>query len=100
MLTTNRLDVKGLPIEITLTDTTFIDPYTGWFEIVEVPSIDKSSARVLYLFNQTWLCRYSIPKRVRFDNSSAFKKNFIPLLKDFAVKPKPTSIKNHNPMQL
>ena len=45
------------------------------------------------LFNQTWLCRYPIPKRVRFDNRSEFKKNFIPLLKDFVVKPKPTSIK-------
>ena len=33
-------------------------------------------------------------KRVRFDNGSKLKKNCIPLLKDFAVKPKPTSIKN------
>ena len=34
------------------------------------------------------------PKQVRFDNGSEFKKNLIPLLKDFAVKPKPTSINN------
>ena len=40
------------------------------------------------------LCQYPRPKRVRFDNSSEFKKDFLPLLKDFAVKPKPTTIKN------
>ena len=56
-VTTNRLDGKGLPIEITLAAITCIDPSTGWFELVEVPSIDKSSARVLQLVNQTWLCR-------------------------------------------
>ena len=73
---------------------TFINPVTGWFEIVEVPPNDKLSARVSQLFNQTWLCRYPRPKRARFDNGSEFKRDFIPLLEDFAIKPKPTSIKN------
>ena len=40
------------------------------------------------------MCRYPRPKWVRFDNGSEFKKDCIPLLKDFVVKPKPTSIKN------
>ena len=91
---TQRLDTKGVPITLTLTAMTFIDPSTGWFEIAEVPSTDKSSARISQLFNQTWLNRYPRPQKVRFDNGSEFKKDFIPLLKDFGVKPKPTSIKN------
>ena len=66
----------------------------GCFEIIEVPIIDKSLACVSQLFNQAWLCMYPRPKRVRFDKCSEFKKNFIPLLNDFSVKPKPTSIKN------
>ena len=59
-----------------------------------MPLVDTSSACVLQLFNQTWLCRYPRPKPVRFDNSSELKKNFISLLKDFVVQPKPTLIKN------
>ena len=34
-----------------------------------------------------------MPKRVRFDNDSEFKKNIIPLLKGFAAKSKSISIK-------
>ena len=29
-----------------------------------------------------------------FDNGNEFKKDFLPLLKDFAIKPTPTTIKN------
>ena len=49
---------------------TMIDPATGWFEIVKIPTfyleevtigndkyIDKSFARVRQLFNNTWICR-------------------------------------------
>jgi hypothetical protein len=54
-----------------------IDPATGWFEIIELPTreitekdkktgkeitreiIDKTSATISYLFNKTWLSRYS-----------------------------------------
>ena len=55
-----------------LTCMTIIDPATGWFKIVEIPTfdldkvtsgndkyIDKSSDRVVHLFKNTWLCRYS-----------------------------------------
>ena len=85
-----------------------IDPVTGWFEIVEVPSyitadvqnkninenINNSSARISFLFDQTWLAIYPRPNKVIFDNGSKFKKYFEPLLKDWSIKPKCTTIKN------
>ena len=49
---------------------TIVDPATVWFDIVEIPRfepneialgndeyIDKSSARVSHMFNNTWLYR-------------------------------------------
>ena len=94
--------------EYKLTCMTFLDPVTGWFEIAEVPqylvkdinteefreSIDKSSARISQLFNNVWLSRYPRPSKVIFDNGSEFKKDFVPLLKEFSIKPKLTTIKN------
>jgi transposase InsO family protein len=91
---------------------TMVDPATGWFEIAQVPvfdivwkdndsidtrdksALDKSSARISQLFNQVWLSRYPRPNKVVFDNGSEFKKNFVPLLKDFSIKPTLTTIKN------
>ena len=87
---------------------TILDPVTRWFELVEVPNyiiqdlknkttkenIDKSSARISRLFDQVWLSRYPRPKEVIFDNGSEFKKDFVPLLKDWSIKPKCTTIKN------
>ena len=72
----------------------FINPCTGWFEIVEAPRVDKTSACISRLSNQTRLNKYPRPKRLRFANGSELKKDCIPLLEDFGVKPKPTSIKN------
>ena len=69
----------------------FIYRSAGWFDIVEVLSIDKTSARISRQFNKAWLSNYPRPKRVRFGNDSESKKDIIPLLKDFCVKPKPTS---------
>ena len=94
--------------ELSLTCMTMIDPVTGWFEIVEVPSyivddvnkkltkeqIDKSSACISRLFDQAWLSRYPRPNKVVFDNGSEFKKDFVPLLQDWSVKPVCTTIKN------
>ena len=92
-----------------LTCMTMIDPVTGWFEIAEeVPNyivndiknkstkttIDKTSARISRLFDQTWLSRYPRPKKIVFDNGSEFKKDFIPLLEDWSIKPVCTTIKN------
>ena len=85
-----------------LTCMTFIDPSTGWFEIAQVPYfdmenvkigdteyIDKTSARISQLFNNTWLSRYlRLTRVVLFDNGSEFiRQDFIPLLKDVDVKP-------------
>ena len=94
-------------VDLHLTCMTFIDPSTGWFEIAQVPYfdmdnvkigdteyIDKTSARISQLFNNTWLSRYPRPHRVVFDNGSEFKRDFVPLLKDFDIKPVLTSIKN------
>jgi transposase InsO family protein len=56
--------------------------------------LDKSSARISQLFNQVWSSHYPRPNKVVFDNGSEFKKNFVPLLKDFSIKPTATTIKN------
>ena len=105
----NRLpDGTIVDKEYKLTCMTFLDPVTGWFEIAEVPqylvkdiktnefkeSIDKSSARISQIFNNVWLSRYPRPSKVIFDNGSEFKKDFVPLLKEFSIKPKLTTIKN------
>lgn len=71
---------------------TFVDPATGWFEITEIP--DKISAIISQIFNSTWLARYPRPRNVIFDNGNEFKKDFLPLLRDFSIKPIPTTIKN------
>ena len=75
-----------------LTAMTFIDPATGWFKVAKIP--EKNSARISQIFNNTWLSRYPRPQKVIFDNGNEFKKDFLPLLKDFAIKPTPTTIKN------
>jgi Integrase core domain. len=46
------------------------------------------------MFNQVCLSHYPRPDKVIFDNGSEFKKNFVPLLKDFSIKPTVTTIKN------
>ena len=87
-------------VELQLTCMTFIDPATGWFEITQVPTfsiddvrnnnveyINKTSARISQLFNNTWVSRYPRPHKVIFDNGSEFKGNFVPILQDFDVKP-------------
>ena len=71
-----------------------IDSVMGWFEISEVPIIYQSSDRICQIFNEVWLSRYPRPRKVSFNNGSEFKWNFIPLLKDFDVKPTCTAIKN------
>jgi transposase InsO family protein len=56
--------------------------------------IDKSSARISLIFDKEWLSRYPRPKEVIFDNGSEFKKDFLPLLQDFKIKPKCTTVEN------
>ena len=77
-----------------------INRATGWFDIFKIPTFDleevtigndeyinKSTARVSQLFNNTWLCRYPHQRKIVFDNSSEFKQDFTPLLKEFDIKP-------------
>ena len=78
----------------TLMAMPFTDPAAGWFEIAKLPNKEKSSARISQLFNTTWLVHYLRPRKVNFDNGSEFKKDCLPLLYDFAIKPTPTSVKN------
>ena len=65
---------------------TMIDPALGWLEIFDIPMFDleevalgndeyiyKLSARVSHMYNNSWLCRYPLPRKVVFDNSSEFK---------------------------
>ena len=89
---------------------TIIDPATGWFEIVELPTIlkiekklgkvtekvviDKSSAEVARLFNRQWLSRYPRAKYITYDNGSEFKLHFEELCDSFNIKRRPTTIKN------
>ena len=46
------------------------------------------------MFNNTWLCRYPHPLKVMFDNSSEFKRDFTPSLKEFDIKSVLISVKN------
>ena len=82
---------------IILNAMTFMDPATDWFEIAGIT--DKTSARISQIFNNTWLSRYHGPRKVIFDNGNEFKKDFLPLLKDFSIKPTPTTIKNQPDIQ-
>ena len=50
---TNQIDKTGIPIKLTLTAMTFIDPVSDWFGIVKVPENDKFSAHRSQLFNNT-----------------------------------------------
>ena len=96
-----------IKIYVSLTCMTMIDPATGWFGIVKVPTydldevmrnnyeyIDKSSARVIHLFNNTWLSIYPCLHKVFLDNISKFRRDFTPLLKYFNIKPALTTVKN------
>ena len=77
--------------ETTLNAMTFIDPATGWFEIVEVEQ--KTSAQMSHLLNRTWLSRYPRPEKIIFDNGSEFKKDFRYIFDDYGVKKRPTTVK-------
>ena len=75
-----------------LTAMTFVDPATGWSYIIQI--LDKTSARISQIFNKTWLARYPCLRKVIFDNGNEFKRDFLPLLRDFSIKPTPATIKN------
>jgi hypothetical protein len=71
-----------------------IDPVTRWFEIIQVPADDKSSARISQLFNIAWLSRYPRPRYITYDNGTEFKAHFKTLCRQYGLIEKSTSIKN------
>jgi hypothetical protein len=93
---------------------TMIDPTSSWFEMVELPVItrqwttmvkgrellkgkeifDKSSERIARLVSKTWLCRYPRCRYLIYDNGSKFKLHFEHLGDSYAIKRKPTMVKN------
>jgi hypothetical protein len=109
--------------EIDFMCLTMIDPATSWFEIVELPVLerpdagtakdkkghkgkrktpdndkdpyfDKSSAMIAKLVYSTWFCRYPRCRNIIYDNGSEFKLHFQSLCDSFGLKRKPTSVKN------
>ena len=107
--------------EIDFMCLTMIDPATSWFEIVELPVVqrsaatiakdtksqkgkrktpekepyfDKSSAMISNLVNKTWFCRYPRCSNVIYDNGSEFKLHFQSLCDTYGLKRKPTTVKN------
>jgi hypothetical protein len=93
---------------------TMIDPASRWFEIVELPLVqrlktitvngreslaseeifDKSSNRIARLVNKFWLSRYPRCRYLVYDNGSDLKLNFEYLCDSYGIKHKPTTIKN------
>ena len=69
-----------------------MDPAIDWFDIAEI--IDKTSAKISPIFNNTLLSRYSRPTNIIFDNGNNFKKDFLHFHKDFSIKSTRTIIKS------
>ncbi len=55
---------------------------------------DKTSDRMTKLVNKTWLCRYPPSRYLIYNNGSEFKLHFEHLCKSYAIKHKPTMVKN------
>jgi hypothetical protein len=92
-----------------------IDPATSWFEMVELPKLqretsgskvpnqntteadmtfDKSSAQISNLVYKTWFSRYPRYPYLIYDNESEFKLHFQALCDSYSITRKPTSVKN------
>ena len=59
---------------------TMIDPATGWFEIVTVPT--KRADYISNIFEQVWLNRYPFPTEVVMDRGKEFKAEVEDMLKN------------------
>ncbi len=55
---------------------------------------DKTSERIAWLVNKSWLSRYPRCCYIFYDNGSEFKLNFEYLCITYGMKPKPTMVKN------
>ncbi len=92
---------------------TMINPATSWFKVVELPLdhrlktitingkessiieeiFNKTSERIVWLVNKTWLSRYSRCRYTIYNSGSEFKLNFEYLCVTYGIKGKPTTIK-------
>lgn len=63
-------DGKEEPPKLTLQCLTMIDPATGWFEIVDVPT--KRADYIANALEFTWFTRYPWPTEVRMDRGKEF----------------------------
>jgi hypothetical protein len=93
---------------------TIINPTTSWSEVVELLLVhrlititvngkessiveeifDKTSERIAWLVNKTWLSRYPRCCYVIYNNGSEFKLNVEYQCVTYGIKRKPTTIKN------
>ena len=71
---------------------TFLEPATGWFEIAKITK--KTRGRISQIFNNSWLSHYPRPRNIFLGNGNEFKKDFLPLLDNFRIKPTHIAIKN------
>jgi hypothetical protein len=55
---------------------------------------DKTSERIAWLVNKTWLNRYPRCHYILYNNGSEFKLNFEYLCETYGIKRKPTTMKN------
>jgi hypothetical protein len=55
---------------------------------------DKTSEHIAKLVNKTWLCRYPRCRHLIYDNGSELKLHFEYLCESYAIKRKPTMVKN------
>ncbi len=55
---------------------------------------DKTSERIAWLVNKTWLSRYPRCGYIIYDNGSEFNMNFEYLCETYGIKRKPTTVKN------
>ena len=79
--------------EVKLWCMTMIDPATGWFEIVNIPT--KRADFIANLLEYTWLTRYPWPTEIRMDRGSEFAAEVSAALKnEYGIKRKLITTRN------
>jgi hypothetical protein len=77
----------------TLHAMTMIDPATGWFEIIEIPS--KRADVIADLLERTWIMRYPWPEMVVMDRGREFMAEVKTLLHDeYGIVRRPITTRN------
>jgi transposase InsO family protein len=71
---------RNIHILMELWCLTMIDPATGWFEIIEIPT--KRADFIANLLEFHWLTRYPWPTEIRMDRGGEFKAEVQASLKD------------------